>query len=230
MLDNIIYMNNSWLRKKLLLVGYLTGHGCLAQQRAPILSLQPSSPAALVPAPRGWLVPNSGVAAQRATPPTQAPPRASVSQGPGPLLLLDTRLIIGGNYLAKVNPQDIQSLRIYKKPASTPEPWGELLRYGILSGIIDMTLKKPLRLPSQRLAQLGHRLRAKHATYLLNGLTVTNTKLRIATSAIKEVTVSYTPTGPVISVQVFTQADIPPTPHPPGTIMIRGAAAYYSAK
>jgi hypothetical protein len=224
-------MRGFWLRKALLLGGYLLGHECVAQQRTPIPLLQPTRPVAVVPTPGVMVALGSGsVLEHAALPPMPAPAHPAAPQGPSPLLLLDTRLIIGANSLAKVNPQDIQSIRLYKQPAGTPEPWGELLRNGLLSGIIDMTFKKPLRLPSQRLAQLGHRLRAKHATYLLNGVAVTNTRLRIATSAIQQVTLSNTPTGPVVSVQVSSMADIPPTSHPPGTIMIRGAAAYQTGR
>lgn len=208
-------MRSFWLHKALWLGCCLSGHDCLGQH-GPIAPLPPSQPAVVVPAP--W----QGVVITKAAPAAAAPmARPARPVTPGPLLLLDTRLLIGGNYLAKVNPQDIQSLRLYKEPATTPAPWGELARYGI----IDITLKKPLRGPSQRLAQLGKWLRARGAAYLVNGMTVTNTSLRIATSAIKEITISYTLAGPVISVQVFSLADMPATPHPPGTIMIRGTAS-----
>lgn len=224
-------MRGFWLCKALLLGGYLLSHECLAQQRTPISLLQQTRPVAVVPNLSDMVALGSGSVLQHAAqPPMQAPAHPTAPQGPWLLLLLDTCLIIGGNSLATVNPQDIQSIRLYKQAAGTPEPWGELLRNGLLSGIIDMSLKKPLRLPSQRLAQLGHRLRAKHATYLLNGVAVTNTRLRIATSAIQQVTLSYTPAGPVVSVQVSSIADIPPTSHPPGTIMIRGAAAYQAGR
>ena len=209
----------------------LLASGCLlagqlgVAQQGPVSPLAPVQPRVQPAAPTIGPLPT---ASPTAAPTAQAPPRAP--QGPGPLLLVNTRFIIGGTTLARINPQDIQSVRVYKTAAGTPEPWGELLRYHLLSGILDLTLKKPLRLPSQRLAQLGHRLRVKQAAYLLNGMAVTNTRLRIATSAIKEMTLSHTPTGPVISVQIYLLSDAPLTPHPPGTSMIRGAAAYPPAR
>lgn len=153
---------------------------------------------------------------------------AVVAQQAMPLLLLESRMFIGVNDLSNINPQNIEKIVLYKggdSRTTTPALWRGL----DANGIIVLTLKKKAKLKSQTLLQLGRHLQARGpVNYTLNGLPVASSALRIATASIEEVKLARTATGTTVGVWLRSA----PSPsqstktYPPGTIMIRGAAAY----
>lgn len=187
---------------------------------APMLLVRPLPQVAIAP---GEVVRWPGPLA-----PTQTPaPAAVATPRPGPLVLLNSRLIVGLGGLSELNPKDIEKIVLYKGGAYsgtvTPAQWRSL----DANGIIDVTLRKKLRLKSQSLAQLGRYLQAKGpVSYTLNGLPVASGTLRIATEAIEEIKVVRTLVGTTLSVRVYAIGRQPAKTYPPGTIMIRGTASH----
>jgi len=156
----------------------------------------------------------------------QAPSTAPVgARQPGPLVLLNSRLLVGLGGLSDLNPQDIEKIVLYKgqnSGAVTPAQWRGL----DANGIIAVTLKRKLRLKSQSLTQLGRYLQAKGpVSYTINGLPAASGTLRIANEAIEELKVLRTITGSTLSVRVYSLGSQPAKTYPPGTIMIRGTAS-----
>lgn len=153
---------------------------------------------------------------------------AAVAQQPMPLLLLESWMFIGVNDLSNIHPQNIEKIVLYKggdSRTTTPALWRGL----DANGIIVLTLKKKMRLKSQTLAQLSHHLQTQGpVSYTLNGLPVASGALRVATASIEEVKLTRTETGTTVGVWLRSV----PGPsqstktYPPGTIMVRGAAAY----
>jgi|GEM_PF-2907283 len=216
-------MRSFWLRKALLLGGCLAGHAGLAQ-RGPLLPLQPSRPLVALPVPVGVLVPLRKAAAAPAAPAPAT--RSARPYVPGPLVLVNSRLITGLGGLDGLNPDNIKKIDIYKggdyPGTTTPAQWRGLDE----NGIVDLTLKKKVRLKSQSLAQLGRHLQAKEpVSYTINGLPAASGTLRIVTAEIEEVKLVRTLAGTTLNVQVYAVSNRPPKIYPPGTILIRGTAS-----
>jgi len=215
-------MHNFWLRKALLLGCCLAGHAGLAQ-RGPVSLLQPSQPTVALPVPAELLGPlrKGGMAQAGATPATR-PARPVV---PGPLVILNARLITGLGGLDELSPDNIKKVAVYKGgnyPSATPAQWRGL----DANGIIDLTLKKKVRLKSQSLTQLGRSLQAKGpVSYTINGLPAASGTLRIVTAEIEELQVVRTLAGTTLHVRVYSVSNRPAKTYPPGTIMIRGTAS-----
>lgn len=214
-----------WWRTALLLGYYLAGHECLGQ-RGPISPLPLAPPVIVGPIPGGVLDPRREATVSQATQAAEPTARARNLASPRPLVLLNSRLIIGLDGMSGLNPENIEKISIYKggnyPGAVAPAQWRSLAT----NGIIDVTLKHKVRLKSQSLAQLGHHLRAKEpVSYTINGLPAASGTLRIATEAIEEIKLVRTLAGTTLSVRVYSVSNQPTKTHPPGTIMIRGAAS-----
>jgi hypothetical protein len=193
-------------------------------QKTDLTPMVPVQPLPLPPLTLGKDVP-----LRRSTPTNRppAPPTAAVvPRQPGPLILLNSRVITGLGGLDAINPQDIKKIDVYKNADypghSTPAQWRSLAA----NGILDLTLTKKLRVKSQSLAQLGRYLKAKgQISYALNGLPTASGKLRIATEAIEEIKLVRTATSTTVDVWFLQVSSKPSPPRPPGTIMIRGTAS-----
>ena len=204
----------------------MTAQPSLAQQT----DLTPLVPVRAVP--QLPVTPGQAIVRQPAASASWPARTAVVAPQPMPLLLLESRMFIGVNDLSNINPQDIDKIVLYKggdSPTTTPALWRGL----DANGIIVLTLKKKVRLKSQTLMQLGRHLQAQGlVSYTLNGLPVTTGSLRIATASIEEVKLTPTATGTTVGVWLRST----PGPsrsaksYPPGTILIRGAAAYQPVK
>jgi hypothetical protein len=130
------------------------------------------------------------------------------------------KLIISNEYLARaIDPQAIQAIEVYKANDGAPAQWRGLAA----NGIISITLKEKRRLKSWTFSQLGRRLGlAQPVSYTLNGMPITNMNWRIARVAIGNIALTRGATGTVVELRT---GQAPKAVHPPGTIMIRGAAA-----
>ncbi len=140
---------------------------------------------------------------------------------PEPLYLLNSSVIVGDGFLSGINPKDIKDIKIYKGAADAPWPWRNLTAHGI----VDLAI--PIRVQSRTFAQLGRWLKLTGPVgYLVNGLPVADSGLRIAPGAIAEIQITRaTPAAPGTTVAIRT-AKAPPRDYPPGTILIRGTAAH----
>lgn len=192
-------------------------------QKTDLSPLLPVRPQALLPATLGQAI------GRRPAPPVPDRPSAPATTAagarqPSPLLVLNSRLITGMGGLSEINPRDIEKIVIYKgyPGDATPAQWRSLAA----NGIIDMTLKKKIRLKSQSLAQLGRHLKVRGPIgYSINGQPATSSALRIATEGIEELKLARTGAGTTVGVWLLQSSSKPTPPHPPGTIMIRGTAS-----
>ncbi|WP_220235643.1 hypothetical protein [Hymenobacter ginsengisoli] len=158
--------------------------------------------------------------AQSTTPPTPIPAAVARPALAEPLYLIN-KLIATNSVLCKIDPNAIEKIDIYKEAAAAPPQWRSLLT----DGIVSITTKRSVKLKSWSLAQLGNHLRIKGpVSYRINGRPVATPDLRIAREAIGAIHFTREPAGFLLDVQLVNQP-MPPTPHPPGTIMIRGTAA-----
>lgn len=201
------------------------GTGTCLAQRAPVAPLTPTTP--IVAPPRtpslGVEVKTGGQFKHAAAPaPTAAAPgQAQLARVYRPVLLVNSHLIVGDNVLRNTDPKDIRDLHIYKG-ADAPLKWRSLTA----NGIIDMTLKTKSKYKSETLASLrrGLKLSGK-VSFLLDGVPLQDTSLRIAAEAIEGLDISRSTAGGANSATVNIRVvRLPPPLHPPGTIMIRGLA------
>lgn len=93
------------------------------------------------------------------------------------------------------------------------------------NGVIDMLLKKSVRVPSRSLASLKRQL---HLTgpvrFAIDGRSLPDESLRVATSAIARLEVRPAEASGQPAELNILLTESPPIIHPPGTIMIRGMA------
>jgi len=200
--------------KLVLLLAALGGSPALAQRTA-IAPLAPVAPAVVVPPPLG--IDLSGWRPTRPAAPVPDQPARAVR--PQPVFLLNSRIIVGSG-LAKVNPQDIADIYVYKD-ANVPAKWRSLAA----NGIIALTLKphtKP-KLKTKSLAAIGRGLKLRGAvSYQLAGLPIEDPTLRVATADMAGGSTWPTASGAVVNIRLVVP---PPVVHPPGTILIRGVSS-----
>ena len=140
-----------------------------------------------------------------------------------PLQLFNSKIILSEGALAKFNPQDIKEIMVYKGD-DMPASW----RLTPNGGVVDLLLKKGVRVPSRSLASLK---RQAHLTgpvrFALDGRLLPDASLRIATSAIERLEVRPAlPDGSPAELNILLTKS-PPTSYPPGKeprIMVRGTA------
>jgi hypothetical protein len=206
----------------------LTAAGCLAghlgwAQRAAVAPLAPLLPVARPMPSKGILDGRqSGMQPPRqsAGPATTAP--AACPALSEPIYLLNSHIIINGNGLNGINPQDIADLHVYKG-ADAPVQWRSLTEHGI----INITLKPGVRhkLKTKSLTVIRRQTKATGlVSFKLNGLRLDDPSLRIATAAIAGLDVLRNESETVINIRL---APFKPLPRhdPPGTIYIRGVAS-----
>ncbi|MVN77462.1 hypothetical protein GO988_14090 [Hymenobacter sp. HMF4947] len=207
-----------YLVTKLLLtaVGCLAGELARAQQPAMaplaprLVLVQPATPGLGVPVRTKW---DTGGPPAAPALPTQP---ARVYR---PVMLMNSHLILGDNDLRALNPQDIADIHVYKG-ADAPAKWRSLTP----NGIIDIRLKTKAKFKSKTLAALKRQLGVGGAVrFELDGVPLEDTSLRIAAGAIDRVDLVRPAAGEagitLLNIQVVR---LPPPPHPPGTIRIRG--------
>lgn len=134
-----------------------------------------------------------------------------------PLVLLNSRFIIGWGFLQTVEVISIEKVMVYKGQ-DTPLPW----RILAANGVVDITFKKKMRVKSWTFTKLGHRLGLQGPIcYFINDLPMADGNLRIARQAIGEVKVARVAAGSILSVKTL---EAPAKNYPFGTIMLRGIA------
>lgn len=149
----------------------------------------------------------------------------SCPAGPSPLMLINSRVLVGPQLLAHLNPQDISTVRVHKDATELPG-WPAFT--SAVSGLIDIQLKPGVRLPSISLSRLKRRLHLKGPVQFEQyGQLLPVAQLRIAKVDSKAVTVRVVAPG---DVRLQLAASAPPVkavPLPPGAaprVMIRGVA------
>ena len=181
-------------------------------QRAAVAPLAPVVPAVVAPKPLGIEVPTKSPA--RPAAPTADQPSRAV-----PFYLIDSRILVGAS-LAKVNPQGIADVYVYRE-ADAPTKWCGLAT----NGLIAMTLKPHvwLRIKTKSLAAIKRELKISGpVAYQLENLLLEDLTLRIATADIARLDTQQTPSGTVINIHL---ARAKSAAYPPGTIIIRGVSS-----
>jgi hypothetical protein len=204
--------------KLVLLFAALGSAGPALAQRAAIAPLAPVTPAIVAPPPLGQPI-DFGTSSQRfARPTTIVLDQPSRGTRPQPVFLLNSRIIVGGD-LAKVNPQDIADIYVYRD-ANVPAKWRSLAANGILTITLKPHTKPELKTKS--LAAIGRELRLRGVvTYQLEGSPIDDLSLRVATADIASLDTQPTDNGTVVNIHLVVP---PPVVHPPGTILIRGTS------
>ena len=139
-----------------------------------------------------------------------------------PLYLVNSKIIVNG-ILGGIYPQDIKSVMVYKGD-DTPASW----RLTPNGGVIDLHLKKSVRMPSRSLASLK---RQAHLTgpvrFAVDGRPLPDATLRVATRGIERLEAqSARPDGSPAELNILLTRSSPIN-HPPGKtrrIMLRGPA------
>jgi hypothetical protein len=197
--------------KLVLLLATLSSAAPALAQRAAIALLAPVVPA-VVALPLGIEVPTKSPA--RPAAPTADQPSRAV-----PFYLIDSRILVGAS-LAKVNPQGIADVYVYRE-ADAPTKWRGLAT----NGLIAMTLKPHvcLRIKAKSLAAIKRELKISGpVAYQLENLPLEDLTLRIATADIARLDTQPTPSGTVINIHL---ARAKSAAYPPGTIIIRGVSS-----
>ncbi|MBO0357957.1 hypothetical protein J0X19_08380 [Hymenobacter sp. BT186] len=123
-----------------------------------------------------------------------------------------------------IQPAEIERLMVYKGQ-DAPAQWRELVTYGI----IDITPKQKIKVRSSSLATVGKKLGVLGLVrYTINAMPVADANLRIALDAIGEIKITRAMESTVTTVAISVRPPKPSAPRqePPGTIYIRGLAAY----
>lgn len=189
------------------------GHFSMAQQPS-IPSPEPLPPAiTTAPRPTG-----------AETPIQSTPPPTTAHSSAGPLYILNSSIIIGNYALYSINPNDIETIDVYKD-ADTPPQW----RPFSADGIIHLTFKKNVKLAikSRTLPQIGKHLALSGiVSYTVNGKSMTDSSLRIANDAIAGIKITRAASSSNVLVDISIASEVRDTsPAPPGTIRIRGTAS-----
>jgi hypothetical protein len=165
-------------------------------QRPAVAPLAPVVPVIAAPRQLGIEVPTKSPA-RPAAPAFDQPSR---TVRPQPVFLINSHVIVGSG-LAKVNPQDIADITVYKG-FEAPAKWRSLTENGILAITLKPHVKPALK--TESFAKIGKRL-----------------TLRVATADIARLDTQQTGISTVVNIHLVVP---PPVVHPPGTIMIRGAS------
>jgi hypothetical protein len=183
-------------------------------QRPAVAPLAPVVPVIAAPRQLGIEVPTKSPA-RPAAPAFDQPSR---TVRPQPVFLINSHVIVGSG-LAKVNPQDIADITVYKG-FEAPAKWRSLTENGILAITLKPHVKPALK--TESLAKIGKRLKLRGPiTYQLEGLPLEDLTLRVATADIARLDTQQTGISTVVNIHLVVP---PPVVHPPGTIMIRGAS------
>lgn len=141
------------------------------------------------------------------------------------LLLLNSRILVGQQLLSHLSPRDIESVNVYKE-GQVPPGWTTALS----SGLLDIKLKKGIRVHSKALGALKRQLHLKGAVrYEQYGQQLPGDFLRIATEDIGKVSVREAGDTTIILLanKPFLPASKPPAaPAGRQQIMIRGVASH----
>jgi hypothetical protein len=176
-------------------------------------------PRVQLPAPVGHFLSKDTDAAKATAPPATVT-RVAVSR-PQPIFLLNSEVIIASD---GIQPAQIKTVMVYKGQ-DAPAQWRELVTYGI----INITSKQKIKVKSSTLAAVGKKLGVSGPVrYTINTMPVANVDLRIALDALGEIKITRAPESAATTVAIGVRAPKPSAlrQDPPGTIYIRGLAAY----
>jgi hypothetical protein len=154
-----------------------------------------------------------------ARPAVSVPDQPSQTVLPPPFYLINSRVLVGAS-LAKVNPQGIADVCVYRD-ANAPAKWRGLAT----NGLIAIALKPYvlLRIKTKSIAAIGRGLDLRGpVTYQLEGLPLEDLTLRIATADIAKFDTQQTASSTVVNIRL---ARTKSSTYPPGTILIRGVTS-----
>lgn len=149
-------------------------------------------------------------------------PRRPLS--PPALILINSRIVVGEQFLTRINPAMIEAVEVHKDAARLPG-WPPLTN--AVSGLIAIQLKRGVRVPSIPMRRLAHRLHLKGPVQVEQyGQLLPVAQLRIAKVDSRQVTVRVVAPGDT-RIQLAasappSQAEVPPGAAP--RVMIRGMA------
>ena len=138
-----------------------------------------------------------------------------------PLWLVNSRIILSDGTLREINPQDIKKIIVYKED-KMPASW----RLTPNGGIVDMRMKKGVRVPSRSLASLKRQAHLHGPVrFAIDGRLLPDASLRIATSAISRLEVRPAEASGQPAELNILLTKSPPTNYPKERgLMIRGTA------
>lgn len=141
---------------------------------------------------------------------------------PEPLWLVNSTIIVSDSVMAKINPNDIANIMVYKEE-SVPAGWRTFPN----NGVIDMTMKKEVRVPSRSLASLKREMHVRGPVrFAVNGCSLPDASLRIAVSAVARLEVQLPARAGQATELNILLTKRRPVIHPPGKpgIYVRGTA------
>lgn len=143
----------------------------------------------------------------------------SITRSPSPLYLANSKIIFGDGALASINPQDMAKIAVYKGD-NMPANW----RTTPNNGVLDILLKKKVRVPSRSLTSLKRQLHLHGPVrFAIDGRPLPDASLRVATSAIGRLEVRPPEaSGQAVELNILL-TERPLTANKPG-IWIRGTA------
>ena len=203
--------------------------GLLARPALAQTSVPPLAPAAVtvrpvpveVPLTRSvWVETTPVLSAHPADPPSRTQSPYHIEP---PLQLFNSKIILSEGALARFNPQDIKEIMVYKGD-DMPASW----RLTPNGGVVDLLLKKGVRVPSRSLASLKRQAHLHGPVrFAIDGRLLPDATLRIATRSIKGLEARPAlPDGSPAELNILLTKS-PPTSYPPGKeprIMVRGTA------
>lgn len=98
-----------------------------------------------------------------------------------PIYIVDN-VIVSNVLLHSFNPEEIQSVQVYKSPSSQIEQYDDLVK----NGLINIIMKKPLNLERVTVAEAKKRLKlTSESRFFLNDIEVHNESILIAEDLLK---------------------------------------------
>lgn len=98
-----------------------------------------------------------------------------------PIYIVDN-VIVSNVLLHSFNPEDIESVQVYKSPSSQIEQYDDLVK----NGLININMKQPLNLEKISIAEAKKRLNLTSASrFFLNDIEVHNESILIAEDLLK---------------------------------------------
>lgn len=98
-----------------------------------------------------------------------------------PIYIVDN-LIVSNVLLHSFNPEDIESVQVYKSPSSQIQQYDDLVK----NGLININMKKPLNLEKVSVAEAKKQLKlTSESRFFLNDIEVHNQSILIAEDLLK---------------------------------------------
>ncbi len=101
---------------------------------------------------------------------------------PNPIFIVDN-VIVSNVLLHSFDPNDIESIQVYKSPSSQIQQYDDLVK----NGLINIVMKKPQNLEKLSISEAKKRLNlTSESKFFLNGIEVHNPSILIAEDLLKK--------------------------------------------